>query len=79
MFVIVLHHIAFINCVFKMSPNVKIPKSYHRRIIFNKARTNFIKEIRSNIERAISSQLLKIYKDKEILEMQDAALSPAGK
>ena len=29
--------------------------------------------------RALSSQLLEIYKNKEIREMQDTALSPAGK
>ena len=62
-----------------MTSNVKIPASYNSRNIFDKARAKFIKGIRSNIERAISSQLREAYKDKGTPEVQGNLLSPVAK
>ena len=53
-----------------MVGKAQIPTSYNNRNIFDKAKTKFIKSIKSNVERALSTYLWEPYKEKTGLNMQ---------
>ena len=59
------HRFIRINKV-KMVGKAQIPTSYNNRHIFVKAKIKFIKSIKSNIERALSTYLWEAYKEKTV-------------